>query len=77
MKPKVVLVAPTGLVVWALPESRFEIMWAGPGSRLMFGHPRDPGGIVFPVRDPVANGVYMTRKEAEAAVAAFLAEGQS
>lgn len=74
MKPKVVLLAPTGLVVWGIPDSQFEIMWAGPGSHLLFGYPRRPGGLATPIHHPSADGVYMTRKEAEAAVAAFIAD---
>lgn len=72
-KPKVVEVSPTGLIVWAVPDSQFEIMWAGPGSRLLFGYPRRSGGFASPINHPTANGVYNTREAATAAVAAFLA----
>jgi len=72
--PKVVMRAPTGLLVWALPEAgELEIMWAGPGASLLIGMPRQPGGLVTSIDHPTASGTFATEREATAAVAAFIA----
>jgi RadC-like JAB domain len=66
---------PTGLAVWRLPGSDLEIMWSGPGSRLLIGQATKPGGHVSSIDHHTANGNYDTFKQADAAVAAFLAAG--
>jgi RadC-like JAB domain len=66
---------PTGLAVWTLPGSNLEIMWSGPGSRLFIGQATKPGGHVSSIDHHTANGNYDTFKQADAAVAAFLAVG--
>ena len=67
------IVGPTGLTLWRLPGSALSIMWAGPGSRLLIGWCETPGGAVTHIEHPAADGAYMTRREAQAAVAAFMA----
>lgn len=63
-------VSPTGLHKWNLPGSPYSIMWAGPGARLRLIEDV-PGGINTSIDHPVANGMYNTPAEAQAAVDAF------
>jgi hypothetical protein len=65
--------SPTGLIVWAVPDTTLQIMWAGPGSRLKIGHPMKAGGSVSTIDHPTADGNYNTPREAKNAVRAFLA----
>jgi hypothetical protein len=70
---RVIYRAPTGLVVWAVPNTNLQIMWAGPGSRLKIGFDLTrAGGSASLIDHPSADGNYNTRREAEVAVHAFL-----
>lgn len=73
MKPKVVMQGVGGLAVWAIPGSKLEVMWAGPGARLLIGQPRVAGGAMTLINHPTASATYHSRKDAEAAVIAFIA----
>jgi hypothetical protein len=64
-----------GIYVWPIPHTSLEIMWSGPGSRLLIGTPMLSGGAVTHIDHPTADGVYMTLKDANRAVAAFIAAG--
>ena len=67
-------VFPTGLRLWQLPGSIFQIMWPGPGSRLIFGARLDrQDGICHSIDHPSACGTYNTVREAQAAVDRFIA----
>lgn len=67
---------PTGLALWQLPDSMFQIMWPGPGSRLIFGTLTKPDGLSIHIDHPTANGTYATLREAQAAVEAFSAAAE-
>lgn len=73
--PRVVFRMATGGLVWALPGGTLQVMWAGPGSRLAIGWPLVAGSTTSPIEHPSADGVYMTAKEARAALVAFLRAG--
>ena len=71
--PRVVGRTPTGGVVWQIPKSDLQIMWAGPGCRLRLGWLLTVGGAVSMIHHPTACESYATEAEATAAVRAFLA----
>jgi len=75
--PRVVHRMATGGLVWAVPDSTLQIMWAGPGSRLKIGQPMKAGGYVSTIDHHAADGNYNTAREASAAVARFLAAGST
>jgi hypothetical protein len=66
---------PTGLTVWSLPGSDvMSVVWLGPGAGLSLGFNVDqPGGTMARIEHPSASGTFDTRKQAEKAVAAFIA----
>jgi hypothetical protein len=70
--PRVVYRSPTGLLVWAVPHTSLQIMWAGPGARLKIGHPMKAGGSMFSIEHPSADGAYDSARAASAAVKKFL-----
>jgi hypothetical protein len=70
-------ISPTGLTVWTIPDTNLEIMWMGPGSGLFVGTATTPGGAVTRIEHRTADGTYTNRREAEAAVKAFLAAGST
>jgi hypothetical protein len=70
--PRVVHRMATGGLVWAVPDTSMQIMWAGPGGRLKIGWPMKAGGSVTAIDHPSADGNYLTAREATAAVRAFL-----
>jgi len=72
MKPKRVEPMIGGGMVWALPGSTLEVMWAGPGSRLLIGQPRVAGGSVTSIDHPSASGSFDTLRDAEAALTSFV-----
>jgi hypothetical protein len=74
-KLRVVYRSPTGSVVWAIPNSGLQIMWAGPGASLKIGKPLEARGSVSSIDHHTANGQYRTLRDAQAAVRAFLAAG--
>jgi hypothetical protein len=63
---------PTGAVVWHLSEPDLVIFWPGPGGRLSTGF-NTPGSRLHQIEHRTADGEYATRKQADAAVRAFLA----
>ncbi len=73
--PRVVHRMATGGLVWAIPNSSLQIMWAGPGSRLRLGEVLKAGGSTISIEHPSADGSYSNKKDATAAVTAFLAAG--
>jgi hypothetical protein len=74
--PRVVYRMPTGGLVWAVPDSKLQIMWGGPGSSLRMGYDlMRPGGSSWKIDHPSADGSYATKRDATAAVRAFLAAG--
>lgn len=73
--PHVVYRMATGGLVWALPGSSMQIMWAGPGSRLRIGQVLKAGGATTFIDHPTADGSYRTKTEATAAVKRFIAAG--
>jgi len=73
--PRVVYRMPTGGLVWAVPGSGLQIMWAGPGSGLRIGRVLEAGGSTTRIEHPSADGSYSNKKDATAAVRAFLAAG--
>jgi len=73
--PRVVYRMPMGGLVWAIPNSSLQIMWAGPGSRLRLGEVLKAGGSTTSIDHPTADGSYTNKKDATAAVRAFLAAG--
>ena len=76
-KLKVILRSPTGLTVWALPNSDLQVLWPGPGARLRLGWKlMKPEGTATMIDHSTANGAYNTRKEAEEAVKRFIAAGR-
>ena len=72
--PRVVYRMATGGLVWAVPGGQ-QIMWAGPGSGLVYGQVLKAGGYTSRILWHGANGQYLTAKQATAAVRAFLAAG--
>jgi hypothetical protein len=61
-----------GGFVWAVPNTSYQIMWAGPGSRLKLGEIMKPGGVVTVVEHPTANKIYDNPRAAVKAVRKFL-----
>jgi hypothetical protein len=65
-----------GQTLWGpLPDTRdYYLLWPGVGSRLYLAiRPTSPDGLMTTVDHPSADASYMTRKDADAAVARFMA----
>jgi len=61
-----------GMWTFALPETdALWLHWDGPGAGLYLASP----AVMRPIDHPTANGTYQTRKQAQAAVDAFIAAG--
>jgi len=59
----------TGGAVFAIPDSKLELLWIGPGSdRLHIGSPRKPGGLTTTVTHPAADLTSSTMRGAKEAV---------
>jgi hypothetical protein len=69
---RVVHHTPMGGLVWAVPGSSYQIMWAGPGARLKLGEIMKPGGMVTTIEHPAAARIYDNPREATKAVRKFL-----
>jgi hypothetical protein len=69
--------SPTGARVWALPDSRLQVMWSGTGARLRIGFDflTAGGNMGTTIDHPSASDSYNTPREAEAAVRAFVRSG--
>jgi hypothetical protein len=65
----------TGLYLWTLPDSQFQITWLGPGTRLLFGRLTTPGATPMHIEHPTARDAYDTIADAQRAVDAFIAAG--
>ena len=61
-----------GGFVWAVPGSPYQIMWAGPGSRLKLGEIMKPGGVSTIIDHPSASKIYDNPRAAVKAVRKFL-----
>lgn len=76
MKTRKVELMIGGGAVWALPDSKLEVMWPGPGARIYIGTPRVSGGWIIPIEHPTADFVPESMKQAQAAVDAFVAAAE-
>lgn len=70
-------IGPTGLALWHIPGSTFQIMWAGPGSKLRFGRLTEAGGVSTSIKHPSADATYDTLRDATEAVGRFMAAAKA